>query len=51
MKFEPKTSIIYHLYERDNDVRFLSIISPNEWNKKNIGYFKLKYNRKWEKIQ
>ncbi len=51
IRFEPGVGKIYHLYEKSNGVRFLSIISPNEWHMVHIGSFKLKHNRKWKKIQ
>jgi len=50
IRFEPIIGQIYHLYEKD-DNRFLSLIAPNEWHMPYIGSFKLKYNRKWERIQ
>lgn len=31
--FEPIINGIYHLYEKENNKRFLSMIGPNEWGK------------------
>lgn len=50
ISFEPIIGEIYHLYEND-DNNFLSLISPNEWNMNYVGSFKLKHNKKWQKIQ
>ena len=46
--FEPIVGKIYHLYENKN-VRFLSLIAPNEWNKTHLGSFLLTTDGKWEK--
>ena len=51
IRFEPGIGRFYHLYEKENGNRFLSLIAPNEWNMNYIGSFKLKHNRKWEKVQ
>ncbi len=48
--FEPVIGKIYHLYYGLNDKIFLSLIGPNEWNKKHIGAFKYNYDNKWIKI-
>ena len=45
--FEPVIGEEYHLYERDNGERFLSIIPPQTWKKKLIGSFKLTTDRMW----
>lgn len=45
--FEPVIGEIYHLYCGDDGVNFLSLISPQEWNKEHIGTFKLNSNKKW----
>lgn len=47
--FEPIMGETYHLYERENG-RFLSLISPNEWNKKYLGSYLLTTDGKWEKV-
>jgi hypothetical protein len=41
---------IYHLYIKDDDTTFLSLIAPNLWNKKYIGSFKLDSTQKWVKV-
>ena len=51
INFQPVIGNVYHLYERDDNTNFLSLIAPNEWGMSYIGSFKLKHNRKWEKIQ
>ena len=45
--FEPVIGEIYHLYCGDDGVNFLSLISPQEWNKEHMGTFKLNSNKKW----
>ena len=37
----------YHMYLGDDDVSFLSLISPEEWNKEFIASFKLNSDKKW----
>ena len=49
--FEPVVGNVYHLYEDSNGKTFLSIISPNEWNKPHVGTFKYDYENKWIKIE
>ena len=48
--FEPVIGKIYHLYYGVDEKIFLSLISPNEWNKKFIGSFKYNHDNKWVKI-
>ena len=48
--FEPVIGKVYHLYYSSDEKIFLSLISPNEWNKKYIGTFKFNYNNKWTKL-
>lgn len=48
--FEPVIGKIYHLYYGADEKIFLSLISPNEWNKKFIGSFKYNHDNKWIKI-
>ena len=48
--FEPIMGEIYHLYYGNDDSVFLSLIGPNEWNKKYVGSFKLNSDNKWLKI-
>lgn len=45
--FEPVIGEIYHLYIGDDGINFLSLISPQEWNKEHIGTFKLNSDKKW----
>lgn len=45
--FEPVIGEIYHLYKDHEGLNFLSLISPNEWNKEHIGTFKLNSDKKW----
>jgi hypothetical protein len=44
--FEPVIGEVYHLYKGDDGINFLSLISPNEWNKEHIGTFKLNSDKK-----
>ena len=46
--FEPIIGETYHLYYK-NDEPFLSLISPDEWDKPYIGSFTLDTNNKWIK--
>lgn len=48
--FKPEKGEIYHLYQRNDEKLFLSIIGPDEWNMVYIGSFRLDSNDKWEKI-
>ncbi|WP_395051952.1 DUF2452 domain-containing protein [Flavobacterium sp.] len=45
--FEPVIGEIYHLYIGKDGNNFLSLISPQEWNKEHIGTFKLNSDKKW----
>jgi hypothetical protein len=45
--FEPVVGEIYHLYAGEDGINFLSLISPQEWNKEHLGTFKLNYDKKW----
>lgn len=45
--FEPVIGEIYHLYLGVDGIHFLSLISPQEWNKEHIGTFKLNSEKKW----
>jgi len=47
--FEPVVGNVYHLYEDSFGKTFLSIITPNEWNKTYLGTFKYDYENKWTK--
>ena len=44
--FEPVVGEIYHLYKGKDGTDFLSLISPDEWNKEHIGTFKLNSEKK-----
>jgi len=46
--FVPIVGNVYHLYE-GNEGMFISMISPNEWNLKCIGSFKLTSEHVWER--
>jgi hypothetical protein len=48
--FEPVIGETYHLYVGDDGNIFLSLISPNEWNREHFGSFKLDSNQKWIKL-
>jgi hypothetical protein len=45
--FEPVIGEIYHLYIAEDRSYFLSIISPQEWNKEHVGSFQLNSDKKW----
>ena len=45
--FEPVIGGIYHLYVSEEGNNFLSLISPQEWNKEHLGTFKLNSDKKW----
>ena len=45
--FEPVIGEIYHLYTGTDGVNFLSLISPQEWNREHIATFKLNSDKKW----
>ncbi|MGV1012037.1 MAG: DUF2452 domain-containing protein [Flavobacterium sp.] len=45
--FEPVIGEIYHLYTGEDGVNFLSLISPQEWNREHVGTFKLNSDKKW----
>ena len=49
-KFEPLVGETYFLYEGKKD-RYLSLISPDQWNKKFVGAFRLSSEYKWERIE
>jgi hypothetical protein len=48
--FEPVIGEIYHLYNGDDAIPFLSLIGPAEWNKEHIATFKLNSEKKWIKL-
>ena len=45
--FEPVVGEVYFMYRDNDDKEFLSLISPDEWNKEYVGTFKLNSERKW----
>ena len=45
--FEPVIGEIYHLYTGLDGSNFLSLISPQEWNREHIATFKLNSDKKW----
>jgi hypothetical protein len=45
--FEPVIGEIYHMYHGEDNLHFLSLISPQEWNKKYVATFKLNSDKKW----
>ena len=49
--YEPVIGEIYHLFVGKDGNPFLSLISPNEWNKEYIGSFKLNSEQKWIKTE
>jgi hypothetical protein len=48
--FQPVIGEIYHLYMKNDETLFLSLINPNEWKQKYIASFKLDSSEKWLKI-
>lgn len=48
--FEPIIGQVYHLYKRENEQSFLSIISPEQCNFTPLGSFYLNADQIWEKI-
>jgi hypothetical protein len=49
--FEPVVGEVYHLYYGNDGNVFLSLITPDEWNKPYIGSFRYNYDNKWIKIE
>lgn len=45
--FVPVVGEVYHLYVREDETKFLSLIHPKEWNKKYVASFTLDSNQKW----
>lgn len=48
--FEPIIGEVYHLYKKDNNETFLSIIAPDQCNFHAIGSFCLNTDQIWEKV-
>jgi hypothetical protein len=49
-KFEPIVGETYFLYEGE-DEDYLSLIAPDQWQKKFIGAFRLSSEYKWEQVE
>ena len=45
--FQPTVGQIYHLYVREDESMFLSLIDPKSWKQRYIASFKLDSNSKW----
>jgi len=48
--FEPIVGEVYHLYLNRGDKPFLSLISPNQWDRPYLGSYRLDTGRKWIKV-
>jgi len=48
--FEPIIGEVYHLYKRENEESFLSIIAPEQCNFNPLGSFYLNADQIWEKM-
>lgn len=48
--FEPIVGETYYLYTGKDEVNFISLISPNQWDKECLGSFQLTAEQKWIKI-
>lgn len=48
--FQPVVGHTYHLYSKDDENLFLSIIEPSSWNMRHIASFKLDSTNKWIKV-
>lgn len=48
--FEPIAGETYHLYRKEDDSIFLSMIPPTNWSKECLGSFKLNSDQIWEKV-
>lgn len=48
--FQPVIGQTYHLYMKNDETLFLSLILPHEWNQKFIASFKLDSTEKWIKL-
>tara|TARA_B100001758_G_C18303880_1_gene553966 strand:- start:93 stop:479 length:387 start_codon:yes stop_codon:yes gene_type:complete len=49
-RFKPDIGSTYHLYKKDNNTNFLSLVDPESWEKTHLGSFKLLSFGKWQKI-
>ncbi|MDZ4757690.1 MAG: DUF2452 domain-containing protein [Bacteroidota bacterium] len=55
MRFTPKIMGVYHLYEKNDGVKLLSLVGPNEWGrsfpyKNHVAKVKLLGDHTWEVI-
>lgn len=48
--FIPVIGEVYHLYQKEDESYFMSLIEPQYWNKKYIGSFRLDSTSKWIKL-
>ncbi len=48
--FEPVVGETYHLYARENDERFMSLIPPHSWKMNCLGSFQLNTDKMWMKF-
>ena len=56
IRIEPKQGNIYHLYQREDESNFLSILSPQDWSKTktvvlHIASVRLNSENQWEHAQ
>lgn len=56
IRIDPKQGNIYHLYQREDENRFLSILSPQDWSKTktdilHIASVRLNSENQWEHAQ
>ena len=49
-KFEPLVGETYFLYEGEQE-DYLSLITPDQWNKKFLGAYRLSSEYKWERVE
>jgi len=49
-RFEPIKGHTYHLYQKEDETLFLSLIEPDEWGMIFIGSFEMGSDDKWNKI-
>ena len=49
-RFKPDVGSTYHLYKKDNNTNFLSLVDPESWEKTHLGSFKLLSFGKWQKV-
>ena len=49
-RFEPIKGNVYHLYQKEDEKLFLSLIGPDEWDQIFIGSFRMDSDDKWTKV-